>query len=59
MATSKRDAERATTHGDFGANYGRARSFAIAGTAVMSIGATLAIAGIVRLAIVKNRARKH
>lgn len=57
MARSRSDAERATTHGEFGAHYSRARGLAIAGAAVMSIGATLAIAGIVRLAVVKSRTR--
>lgn len=57
LARTRKDAERATTHGEFGEHYGRARSFSIAGAAVVSIGATLAIAGIVRLAVVKNRSR--
>lgn len=59
MAKNQSGAERATTHGEFAEHYGRARGFAIAGAAVMSIGATLAIAGIVRFAIVKSRARRR
>jgi hypothetical protein len=57
LARHRSDAQRATDHGEFARNYGRSRGFGIAAAAVMSVGATLALAGVIRLAIVKRHGR--
>lgn len=57
MATERRAAERAEVHDAFGDRLARARRLSVAASAVISVGAMLAIAGVVRLAIVARRGK--
>ena len=58
MAVNQRAAERADSVGSFGTRLDRARALSVAAAAVVSIGAVLAVAGAVRLAIVARRSRR-
>lgn len=56
-AVQRRAAEGAATHDRFGDHIDRARRLGVAASAMVSIGAAFAVAGIVRLVIVHRRAK--
>lgn len=56
-AVQRRAAQGASTHDRFGDHIDRARRLGVAASAMVSIGAALAVAGIVRLVVVQRRAK--
>jgi len=58
VAADRRASERSDDHAEFGRRVRRAERASVAGVTLVSIGAALFVAGVVRLAVVQSKARR-